>query len=181
MINNSNPQTGPRKQTSTIDKQTTPTSPTRFRYPLSPHNESSTTFWNKDDHYTWIDENTPHKPTPKLPLPRPDDEAILSKLNKARKAFVQEREQMAMDLVRAIDEKVMEGKLAASTATTGGVKLVWSTRLRTAAGRAHWIRTKGTKDGINKQHDLKIELSTKIITDEGILSSKLNQKNSAIH
>lgn len=66
----------------------------------------------------------------------------------------------------------MEGKLAASTKNMGGVKVVWSTRLRTAAGRAHWTRVKGrpldTAD--EEQHNLKIELSTKIITDEGINS-----------
>jgi hypothetical protein len=90
---------------------------------------------------------------------------------------------MAVDLVRQIDERVMEGKLAASTATTGGVKLVWSTRLRTAAGRAHWTHARGNKaDGDKgKQHDLKIELSTKIITDKGIPSTPANQKNSATH
>lgn len=57
----------------------------------------------------------------------------------------------------------MEGKLANATESTGGVNLLWSTRLRTAAGRAHWTRQRGMKD----QHNLQIELSTKIITDEG--------------
>ena len=58
----------------------------------------------------------------------------------------------------------MQGKLAKATELTGGVKLIWSTRLRTAAGRAYWTRQKGMKD----QHNLQIELSTRIITDEGI-------------
>jgi hypothetical protein len=72
---------------------------------------------------------------------------------------------MAQDLLDEIDLKVMQGELAKATESTGGVKLVWSTRLRTAAGKAHWIRQKGTKD----QHNLQIELSTKIITDEGTI------------
>lgn len=59
----------------------------------------------------------------------------------------------------------MQGKLAKATESTGGVKLIWSTRLRTAAGRAHWNRLRGT--GSKDQHHLEIELSTKIITDEG--------------
>jgi len=81
---------------------------------------------------------------------------------------VQIREKLALDLVREIDEKVMGGKLASSTMTTGGVKLEWSTRLRTAAGRAHWIRVKSRPLGeTEEQHNLKIELSTKIITNEG--------------
>jgi predicted SprT family Zn-dependent metalloprotease len=62
----------------------------------------------------------------------------------------------------------MEGKLAASTTRTGGVKLVWSTRLRTAAGRAHWTRANSRPlSEMEDQHNLKIELSAKIITSEG--------------
>jgi len=62
----------------------------------------------------------------------------------------------------------MGGKLSASTSTTGGVKLEWSTRLRTAAGRAHWSRAQSPPLGqAEEQHNLKIELSTKIITSEG--------------
>jgi hypothetical protein len=84
---------------------------------------------------------------------------------------LQEREQRALSLVKEIDEKVMSGKLFLSTANTGGIKLEWSSRLRTCAGRAHWTKCKSRpldttvpKD----QHTLKIELSTKIITDERI-------------
>lgn len=79
---------------------------------------------------------------------------------------MQVREKMAQDLLDEIDEKVMDGKLGFATETTGGVKLVWSTRLRSAAGRAHWTRQKGRKD----EHNLQIELSTKLITDEGTTS-----------
>jgi predicted SprT family Zn-dependent metalloprotease len=59
----------------------------------------------------------------------------------------------------------MSGKLAAATTSTGGIKLIWSTKLRTAAGRAHWTRVKRPLGG-QGQHDLKIELSTRIITSE---------------
>jgi hypothetical protein len=162
LSNNSNPQPSTRKQ-STLSKKI-PTSPTRFKYPSSPHKESSPKFWDKQDHYSWIDQNTPHKPPPSKTFPT----STPAQINKAKKAFLQTREQLAVDLVRDIDEKVMAGKLSASTLTTGGLKLEWSTRLRTAAGRAHWSRAKSRPLGqTEEQHNLKIELSTKIITSEG--------------
>jgi hypothetical protein len=76
---------------------------------------------------------------------------------------------MALNLVQEIDEKVMSGKLYLSTANSGGIKIEWSSRLRTCAGRAHWTKVKSRPldTGPPKdQHTLKIELSTKIITDE---------------
>jgi hypothetical protein len=165
LSNSSNPQPSTRKQT-TLSKDM-PTSPIRFRYPSSPHKESSSKFWDKQDHYSWIDQNTPQKPTTSKTFPT----STPAQINKAKKSFLQTREQLALDLVRDIDEKVMGGQLSASTSTTGGVKLEWSTRLRTAAGRAHWSRMKssplGKTEQTEEQHNLKIELSTKIITSEG--------------
>jgi len=158
----SNPQPSTRKQTS--PSKDVPTSPKRFKYPLSPHKETSSKFWDKQDHYSWIDQNTPHKPQKSFPTVTP------AQLNKAKKVFLQIREELAIDLVRAIDGQVMGGKLSASTSATGGVKLEWSSRLRTAAGRAHWNRVKSRPLGETpEQHNLKIELSTKIITSEGFI------------
>jgi hypothetical protein len=150
--NDSNPQRSPRKQTSTVDKPTVPSSSARFIYPLSIQTESSR-FWDKQDHTT-------------------SSTSTLANHSKAKKAFLQVREQLALDLVREIDDKVMGGELSTSTTTTGGVKLMWSTRLRTAAGRAHWTKIKSHPlgDQAKDQHNLKIELSTKIITNERISS-----------
>ena len=149
-----------------MDQSIIPSSPTRFRYPSLPHKESSDEFWNKQDHYTWIDKTTPLKP--KSPS-KASSASTLTDLKRVKAAFLQAREQIALDLFQEIDDKVMGGKLSASTTTTGGVKLEWSTRLRTAAGRAHWTRVKSCPlgDEIKEQHNLKIELSTKIITTEG--------------
>ena len=168
LSNDSNPQTNPRKQTAIVDQTMLPSSPTRFRYPSLPHKESSSKFWDKQDHYTWIDKNTPLKPPPKSPS-KASSTSTITDFKKAKEAFIQAREQIALDLLREIDDKVMGGKLSASTTTTGGVKLEWSTRLRTAAGRANWTRVKSRPlaDEIKDQHNLKIELSTKIITTEG--------------
>lgn len=159
----SDPQTNPRKQTYARDTESSSTLPTRFRYPLSPHKDSSQQFWDKDEHFRWIDSNTPCKPIMK---PSKSKKGTLT-LKEERKAFVQVREKLAEDLVRRIDQKVMRGKLATATSTTGGIKLEWSTRLRTAAGKAHWTRVKCPSDRNEEQHNLKIELSSKIITNEG--------------
>src|SRR5579859_1281080 len=166
--NRSNPTKSPRKQITTIDKAP-PSSPTRFRLPPSPHKASSPQFWDKENHFSWIDSHSPSKPTSTITKPNPSLQSQLSSISKTKKTFVQNREQIALDLLREIDEHVMGGKLAAGTASTGGVKLVWSTRLRTAAGRAHWSKVKSRPmgDPIATQHNLKIELSTKIISDEG--------------
>lgn len=172
LSNGSNPQPSARKQTSLC--KDIPTSPKRFKYPLSPHKESSSKFWDKQDHYSWIDQNTPHKPPPQKSFPH----TTPAQINKAKKAFLETRERIAIGLVRAIDEQVMGGKLAASTSATGGIKLEWSTRLRTAAGRAHWSRAKSRSLGqTEEQHNLKIELSTKIITSEGFPCSISFQSN----
>jgi hypothetical protein len=135
---------------------------------LSTQTECSAEFWDKQDHYAFIDKNTPLK-SPSKSSSKASSTSTLTNLNKIKKAFLQAREQLALDLVREIDDKVMGGKLSASTTTTGGVKLLWSARLRTAAGRAHWTRVKSRplSDQTQDQHDLKIELSTKIITSEG--------------
>ena len=88
---------------------------------------------------------------------------------KEMKEFSKRREQVARDLAKEIDDTVMEGKLAASTANTGGVKLIWSGQLRSAAGNAHWKPTRGVvpHNGV-EQHNLSIKLSPSIITDEGM-------------
>ena len=163
----SNPSTNPRKQTSkTTDIPSIPSTPSRFRYPLSPHKDTSPNFWDKDSHYSWIDQNTPLQPPAKIPktsavIPPPTPSQY--QLNKQKREFSQQREKLAQELLNEIDSRIMKGQLATATKVTGGVKLVWSTRLRTAAGRAHWTRHRG----VEGQHNLQIELSTKIITNEG--------------
>jgi len=86
---------------------------------------------------------------------------------------VQRRQQLALDLVQAIDEQVMGGKLSAATASTGGIRLIWSSKLRTAAGKAHWNRVQLPMGEERNQHHLKIELSPKLITSEDKLRDTL--------
>src|SRR5579859_4928308 len=62
-LTKSNPSTNPRKQISKTTElpSVVPSTPSRFRYPLSPHKDTSPHFWDKDSHYSWIDQNTPFK------------------------------------------------------------------------------------------------------------------------
>ena len=162
LSDNSNPQPNPRKQTSLWTD--TFTSPKHFEYPSSPYTEASAKFGDKHDQYFLIDGLVHDKRPPTKAFPT----ATPAEINEAKKAFFQIRDELALNLVRDIDENVMAGKLSGATATTGGVKLEWSTRLRTAAGRAHWSLAKLRPSGQTvDQHNLKIELSTKIITSEG--------------
>jgi len=124
----------------------------------------SSQFWNQRDHFTWIDHHSPLKS-----IAPAHTKAEMAQTRKEKKAFEQKREQLARSLVKEIDDKVMEGKLAASTAATGGIKLIWCGRLRSAAGNAHWTPARGVPahNGIT-QHNLRIKLSPSILIDEGI-------------
>jgi len=151
--NLSNPQPSPRKQTSTINKA--------VPLPVDAHPR----FDNKRDRLSTIDRPLSPNPAPERPL-----KPITT--NRPTKSFLQDREHLATTLLTAIDQKVMSGKLSTATASTGGLKLIWSTKLRTAAGRAHWTRVKRPL-GTEEQHDVKIELSTRIITSEEKLRDTL--------
>lgn len=47
---------------------------------------------------------------------------------------------MAENFLRELDEKITGGKIAEMAASTGGVKIIWSKKLNTTAGRANWKR-----------------------------------------
>jgi predicted SprT family Zn-dependent metalloprotease len=101
-----------------------------------------------------------------------------------RKAFDTTREAIATDFLTELDTKITGGNIARLTASTGGVKIIWSNKLNTTAGRANWkcetIRsrlptcstTPSTTDGLSNvaetityNHHASIELATKVITD----------------
>jgi hypothetical protein len=111
-----------------------------------------------------------------------DDKLVRAEEKRKTREFGNNRDRIAQKLVQQIDEKVMQGMLNASTAKTGGVKLIWCGRLRSAAGNAHWTAARGVSphNGV-QQHNLRVKLSPSIITDEGRPSRKeLMQGNSEI-
>jgi predicted SprT family Zn-dependent metalloprotease len=150
------------------------------------------------------DDQTPSSSTSSLPSPcasptknrsplkspeKAEKQLLLKKKReaKARKAaFNAAKESMACELLAALDKGVTKNKIATLSATTGGVKVVWSNTLRSTAGRANWRRTvtklsgspiKGNilpeGPGIEVQHFAHIELASKVIDSEDRLVNTL--------
>ena len=83
-----------------------------------------------------------------------------------------------------LDTNITSSKLSTLSATTGGVRIIWSKTLRSTAGRANWRRTvvkasgspvKGASvpEGSKVQHYASIELATKVIDCETRLVNTL--------
>ena len=91
-----------------------------------------------------------------------------------RRMFNQRKHKLAVDFLGEIDEKVAGGRLAAKTAWSGGVQLIWNKRFRTTAGEAiektvtsDFSDDNGTESTMN-QHQAWIKLSEYVVDDEGI-------------
>lgn len=97
----------------------------------------------------------------------------------AKKKFDETKLGLAHDLLRELDERISNGKLAQLSRSTGGVKIIWSKNLRSTAGRANWRRTvtkastgspiKGDPGEIGDAkvlHYASIELAEKVIDNE---------------
>ncbi|KAJ9654152.1 hypothetical protein H2198_006771 [Neophaeococcomyces mojaviensis] len=97
-----------------------------------------------------------------------------------KKKFYSEREVLALDLFLALDKHVADSQISTMSASTGGVKVIWSKTLRSTAGRANWkrtltklspsavkenlsIRSIKQQPGVTVQHHASIELAEKII------------------
>lgn len=129
--------------------------------------ESIDAFWSAEVVNEWNDQYSPRKTlqSPKksrnrLPDPDLDDDdagyttpSTRSPAKKtqsptkrtkaaisARKAWEAEKVSMAESAVRELDDTVTQGRISALSAATGGIKIVWSKKLNTTAGRANWRR-----------------------------------------
>ncbi|KAJ9148569.1 hypothetical protein NKR23_g4757 [Pleurostoma richardsiae] len=94
----------------------------------------------------------------------------------SRRAFDRSKHVLAADFLRELDQTLTGGKIEELTRSTGGVKIEWSKKLNTTAGRANWkreaVRAKeGDCDGdlVKHRHHAAIELAEKVIDDEGRL------------
>ncbi len=58
----------------------------------------------------------------------------------AKKAFESSKHELAETFLHELDATITDGKLAELAASTGGIKLVWTNKLNTTAGRANWKR-----------------------------------------
>lgn len=160
------------------------------RIPMTPHRPSMDAFWDPDVINEWNEEYSPRK-TPKhqyrtgggglemvLPTSTSKKNQQMWKPNthEAKKSFSSEKDGIAVTFLRELDEKITEGKLSEMAALTGGIKIIWSKKLNTTAGRANWKREtiRSTVIGvggkseaiITYRHYASIELAEKVIDDE---------------
>ena len=82
---------------------------------------------------------------------------------------------MATSFLAEVDQTIAGGQVSALAESTGRIKLVWSKKLTSTAGRANWrreaVRSKsagGTVSTTSHRHHASIELAEKVIDDEGI-------------
>jgi len=120
--------------------------------------------------------NSPEKKSQKTAAAKKTSE------REAKKAFEKAKHELAEKFLHELDTTITDGKLAELSASTGGIKLVWTNKLNTTAGRANWkretIRTRHP-DGTaavsdpaaattttKHKHHASIELAEKVIDDE---------------
>jgi len=147
-------------------------------------------FWDPDVINEWNEEYSPRK-TPKPQYRIGDDGLEIglptspSKKNKlmrnlktqeAKKLFAVKKNDIAETFLRELDENITDAGVSNMAASTGGIKIIWSKKLNTTAGRANWKRetmrsTIIGADGrpetnITYRHYASIELAEKVINDE---------------
>ena len=105
-------------------------------------------------------------PTKSATKPRKEDER--------RKLFEKGKNALAISFLAEVDEVIGDGQVASLAESTGGIKVIWSKKLSSTAGRANWkkelVRSK-TVDGAapaqTERHHASIEMAEKVIDDEG--------------
>jgi len=139
-------------------------------------------FWQQDVVNDWNDEYSPQKiffPKSKSEgSPRRDGSPKKSPVKQdriakeARKTFSQSKHALAESFLAELDNRITNGEIARLSASTGGVKIIWSKKLNTTAGRANWKRetiksSASAPDGKTiYRHHAAIELAEKVIDDE---------------
>ncbi|ROW15774.1 hypothetical protein VPNG_02084 [Cytospora leucostoma] len=156
------------------------------RIPATPHRPTTDTFWDQEFIDEWNDEHSPKKqlfspsatpqsPTKKSPAKKGPSQAAIAKATK--KAFEESKHELADNFLRELDSRITDGRISELSASTGGVRIDWSNRLNTTAGRANWrretTRRKDTETGAvtstSYRHHASIELAEKVIDDEARL------------
>lgn len=91
-----------------------------------------------------------------------------------RKAFNERKYDLAASFLEELDKTIVNGQIAALAESAGGVRLIWSKKLQSTAGRANWKReairktnANGTVSTTRYRHHASIELAEKVIDEEG--------------
>ena len=116
--------------------------------------------------------NSPRKSPIKSPAKK-DREAI-----ERKKVFDGKKHDLALAFLEELDQTTADGRVASLAASTGGIRIIWSKKLNSTAGRANWkreaIKTKnidGSTSSTSYRHHASIELAEKVIDDEGKFSA----------
>ncbi|KAK7745901.1 hypothetical protein SLS53_002620 [Cytospora paraplurivora] len=161
------------------------------RIPATPHRPTMDTFWDQEFIDEWNDEHSPKKqlllpsatpqsPTKKSPAKKGPSQAAIARATK--KAFEESKHELADNFLRELDSRITDGRISELSASTGGIRIDWSNRLNTTAGRANWRReTTRRRDAetgaaaaaaaapTSHRHHASIELAEKVIDDEARL------------
>ncbi|KAB8664824.1 hypothetical protein FH972_026248 [Carpinus fangiana] len=93
----------------------------------------------------------------------------------SKKAFEAIKHSTATTFLATLDATISDGEIARLTASTGGIQIVWSKKLTSTAGRAHWrreaLRTPSAPP--THRHVASIELAEKVIDCEERLRNVL--------
>ncbi|KAK3290764.1 SprT-like family-domain-containing protein [Chaetomium fimeti] len=167
------------------------TSPTKLlRIPTTPHRPNSDMFWSQEFVDDWNEEhspakqlfpdpvaarqNSPTKANPKTTTKRSTSVKEPSE-REVKLAFEKTKHELARTFLQELDQTITNGKLAELTASTGGIKVVWTHKFNRTAGQAIWKRETITPqrqpDGTTTtpaahKHHASIELAEKVIDSE---------------
>lgn len=157
------------------------------RIPATPHHPHTDTFWNQEFIDEWNDEHSPKKqlfppsaasksPSKKATSPKKGQLSQSARQKAAKKAFEQAKHELADGFLLELDERITNNELSDLSAATGGIRIEWTNKLHTTAGRANWKRetikaktSEGEAVMTRYRHHASIELSTKVIDDENRL------------
>lgn len=181
---------------STPSKAKLPSPSKKYRIPPSPHRPSVDAFWSNEAVNEW---NDIHSPTKEIKLKREkslcstsDDDELRSypsfpsrsmalspsKKNQLeiqrRKKFNENKHELASSFLHQLDQTITHGKIGSLAASAGGIHIVWSKKLQSTAGRAHWKADAlfsesldGPRMKTGYRHHAKVELAEKVIDNEG--------------
>ena len=197
----SKPQKASRAKTAKTPPRTPPRTPPKTKregglvspkklpgIPATPHPPASDLFWSQEFVDDWNDQHSPRKllfqdpgkSPAKAASPKKQEAKAKAAVREAKKSFEKAKHAIADSFLQELDATITQGELAQLAAPTGGIKLNWTNKLNTTAGRANWKRetiqtraTDGTIASVTHRHYASIEIAEKVIDDEDRLLNVL--------
>lgn len=196
----SRPSTPPAAPPSPSKKLNSPSKSRFAAIPKAPVHESIDAFWSQDVINDWNEQYSPKKimtsprkkrfatpplsgeegedppspsTSPRKGIPRKVGMSPEKRMARdAKRSFEATKHEIAGRFLRELDDTISEGQIAKLSESTGGIRIDWSNRLLSTAGRANWRKEcikkqlpNGTVEKTYK-HTAYIELATKVIDNE---------------